>query len=57
VIEKQGRFFNAWGCFADSRFPGPPVMVRRRRDVSRETTFSSAAMFHVKHFCVIRASA
>ena len=22
VIEKQGRFFNAWGCFAELRFPG-----------------------------------
>jgi hypothetical protein len=31
VIEKKGRFFNAWGCFAESRFQA------RARDVSRET--------------------
>jgi hypothetical protein len=37
IIEKQSRFFNAWGCFAESRVPGPPAMLRRRRDVSRET--------------------
>jgi hypothetical protein len=55
VIEKQRRFFNAWGCFAESRFPGrardvsretflrkkdcPPIA--RGRDVSRETVFSA----------------
>jgi hypothetical protein len=60
LIENQGRFFDAWGCFAESCFPASgrdvsretfmrktarPIAAAapdRRRDVSRETIFSSA---------------
>ena len=57
VFDKQRRFFDAWGCFAESRFPAPVRDVSRetflrkrtavpgahRRDVSRETISSGAA--------------
>jgi hypothetical protein len=51
-LTNKDDFFYAWGCFAESRFPG------LARDVSRETFLRkkdsaqarTACMFHVKPF-------